>query len=57
MHVIECPYCGKEVKIVRFGFSWVGVCCMRIVYDNENLPKNAPDEIKNKSHSGETHTK
>ena len=33
MDTIKCPYCGKEVKPVRYGSRWVGICCGRIVYN------------------------
>jgi len=28
-----CPHCGKEVKIISFGYGYVGVCCGKVVYN------------------------
>ncbi|MCX5815636.1 MAG: hypothetical protein NTX75_05250 [Proteobacteria bacterium] len=33
MDMIKCPYCGKEVKPVRYGSGWVGICCGRVAYN------------------------
>ncbi len=38
MNTIVCPYCGKDVALIRYGGAWIGVCCHRIIYNEEELP-------------------
>jgi hypothetical protein len=40
MDVIICVFCGKEVKLIRFGDGWVGQCCDKIIYNNKELPED-----------------
>jgi hypothetical protein len=35
-----CPYCGRKVKIIKFGSGWIGICCSRIVYNESVFPWN-----------------
>ncbi|HOS05409.1 MAG TPA: hypothetical protein PK966_04990 [Syntrophorhabdaceae bacterium] len=35
---ITCPKCGKTVKLISFGYGWVGVCCNSVVYNSDKLP-------------------
>jgi len=44
MIVVECPDCGKETKLIKYGKGWVGVCCNRVVFSSRQLP---PDCQKN----------
>ncbi len=52
MDEVVCPKCGKEINLVRFGYSWIGLCCDRIVYDRPDLPQNTSEEIKDKTRTG-----
>jgi hypothetical protein len=27
-----CPFCGKEVKMIPFGNTFIAVCCNQIIY-------------------------
>ncbi len=34
----SCPKCGKEIRLVRFGNAWIGMCGAEIVYNSPELP-------------------
>jgi hypothetical protein len=38
MYTIKCPDCGKKVKLIPFGFAWVGACWHGIIYNSRKLP-------------------
>ena len=40
MPKIECPFCGKEVKIFYFGGGYVAVCCDSVIYNSSRLPQD-----------------
>jgi hypothetical protein len=33
MSVVTCPYCGREVRLVPYGYGRVGVCCCGSIYN------------------------
>ncbi|MCX5812837.1 MAG: hypothetical protein NT178_09885 [Proteobacteria bacterium] len=35
---ITCPYCSRNVTLVSYGDGWVGTCCDRVVFNNNQLP-------------------
>gem|GEM_PF-1375920 len=36
---VTCPKCGKTVKLISFGYGWVGICCNSVVYNSDKLPE------------------
>ncbi|MDI9570114.1 MAG: hypothetical protein QM278_05180 [Pseudomonadota bacterium] len=42
MKEYRCPHCGHPVKILKYGYGWVGLCCDRIVY-NSSKPYGKDD--------------
>ncbi len=30
----HCPFCGKAIELLQFGYGWIGKCCNQIVYNN-----------------------
>jgi hypothetical protein len=46
MYTIKCPDCGKEVKLISFGFAWVGVCSHGIIYNDRTLPDEYEERIE-----------
>ena len=54
----SCPHCGRRDAIfIHFGLGWLGLCCNRIVYNNEELPGHegdgeTNDDLSRLIHSG-----
>ncbi len=49
MATVKCPYCGREVKILSFGYGYMAMCCGMIVYNNrDESPKAEKKEEKEK---------
>ncbi len=35
MDSVRCPRCGKEIRLIRYGYGWIGNCCDTIVNNRE----------------------
>lgn len=44
MHTMQCPICGKEIELISFGGSWLGMCNFEIVYDSYQLPEDCREQ-------------
>ena len=49
MATVKCPNCGKEVKIVSFGYGYIAICCGMILSNgSDELPKVEKKEEEKK---------
>jgi len=48
---VVCYICKEEVKLIRFGNGFVGVCCDEVLYNSPDKPQldMKPDEKKDTS--------
>lgn len=46
----SCPLCGKKVKLIKYGYSLIGVCCNKIIY-NEPEPHEATTNQESEKNS------
>ncbi len=42
-----CPFCKKEIGLLRYGQGWISLCCNRIIFNSSHLPGSEAD---NKNH-------
>jgi endogenous inhibitor of DNA gyrase (YacG/DUF329 family) len=48
MVTVKCPNCGKEVKIIPFGYGYMAICCGMILYDSKDEPPKAEKKEEKK---------
>ncbi|MGO9137731.1 MAG: hypothetical protein ACLP9S_05285 [Syntrophales bacterium] len=53
---VVCYICKEEVKLIRFGNGFVGVCCERVLYNSADKSQfdMKPDEEKDISINSST---
>lgn len=39
IRAIVCDICLQEVEVIRFGTGFVGVCCNKVLYNDEDKPE------------------
>jgi len=38
---MKCPKCGKDVRIIPYGYGYVASCCGKVLYNAKTLPEGA----------------
>ena len=47
--MVQCSHCGKEVKIIPFGYGYIAACCNNVIYSDRKLPPDrSPGKIPEK---------
>lgn len=41
---VRCQWCGKNARVIPFGYGYIAACCGHILYSNRNLPDREPDK-------------
>jgi len=52
MATVKCPNCGREVKIISFGYGYMAICCGMIVYEGSDEPPEAGKKKEEKKDEG-----
>jgi len=48
MATVKCPNCGREVKIISFGYGYMAICCGMILYEGSDEPPEAEKKKEEK---------
>ena len=48
MATVKCPNCGREVKIISFGYGYMAICCGMILYNNSDESPKADKKKEDK---------
>lgn len=35
---VRCQWCGKDARIVPFGYGYIAACCGHVIYSDRKLP-------------------
>lgn len=49
---VQCPHCGKDVKVISFGYGRVAACCGKIIYRDNEMPGGS---VSRKEPDGQRH--
>jgi len=44
----HCPFCGKAVQLLQYGYGLIGLCCNRLVYNNPKTYMPPPQQVLEK---------